>query len=320
MWERSEVKRQTKVCLKQYYWQAVLFMLLFGLITVAVNLLSGVIPLVGLLIPVFVGNVIMVGMVSYFRKQEQGQRDVGIGELFGLFDKEAYLNVVCVQFLMSLKLILWTLLLIIPGIIKRYEYFMVPYLVGEYPQKDHKELFRLSKEMMAGNKLKTWLLEFSFIGWFILGSIPCGIGLIFVLPYYQATLAELYLKLKEQKLGIPRNDSALEDVQGTAGGQGYFAGVQGALAGVNYPVLTGVWMTLGSDASRCNLLIGGAQTSPIHMQIYFDGSQFYVVDYSAAGTCINQQGYLPKEQTVPVLPGTYFRIGSSDDLFVLTCQ
>ena len=93
----------------------------------------------------------------------------------------------------------------IPGIIKHYEYYMVPYLVAEYPDMDSREVFRLSKEMMDGNKLDTWVLELSFIGWYLLGLLICCVGMIFVEPYVEATMAELYLKLREERLGVPRN-------------------------------------------------------------------------------------------------------------------
>ena len=70
---------------------------------------------------------------------------------------------------------------------------------------DSKEIFRLSKPMMDGNKFATWVLELSFIGWYLLGVLCCCIGGFFVNPYYEATLAELYLKLREDRLGIARN-------------------------------------------------------------------------------------------------------------------
>ena len=82
--------------------------------------------------------------------------------------------------------------------------YMVPYLAAEYPDMDRKEVFRLSRQMMAGNKFATWVLELSFIGWYLLGLLACCIGGIFVNPYYEATMAELYLKLREERLGIPR--------------------------------------------------------------------------------------------------------------------
>ena len=80
-----------------------------------------------------------------------------------------------------------------PGIIKHYEYYMIPYLIAEYPEMDSSEAFRLSREMMEGNKLDTFILELSFLGWYLLGLLACGVGMIFVDPYREAALGELYL-------------------------------------------------------------------------------------------------------------------------------
>ena len=84
---------------------------------------------------------------------------------------------------------------------------VVPYLVAEYPEKDRKEIFALSKQMMTGYKFDTFILELSFIGWFLLGVLACGIGTLFVMPYYEGTKAQLYLHLKEERLGIIRSNN-----------------------------------------------------------------------------------------------------------------
>ena len=98
---------------------------------------------------------------------------------------------------MYLKTLLWLFLFIVPGIIKAYEYSMIPYLLAENPNLSADEAFYLSKQMTTGQKADLFVLDLSFIGWIILGLICCGIGILFVLPYPQATRAEVYLNLKE---------------------------------------------------------------------------------------------------------------------------
>ena len=165
----------------------------------------GTMWLVGILWSSFVGNVIQVGCCRYFVESQEIGRSAGLGQVFSGFGGGNYLNVVKVMFMRGLFQMLWTFLLIIPGIIKSYDYYLVPYLLAEYPTIDRKEAFRLSKVMMDGNKLDTWVLELSFIGWYFLGALCCCLGGVFVHPYREATLAELYLKLRQERLGIYRD-------------------------------------------------------------------------------------------------------------------
>lgn len=316
MWTRSELKQRAKAGLKMYYWQGVLAVFLAGTVSAVIPYVLGWIPLISFiaapLAGLFLINVIAVGMCNYFIRSTRLQEDAGLKALLCGFNSETYLNIVVLQFVCGLKLFFWTLLLVIPGIVKRYEYYMVPYLAVEYPEKDRKEIFAMSAQMMRGNKLHTWMLELSFLGWFFLGTLACGIGVLFVMPYMQATLAELYLTLKEEQLGISRGSKTAV--------QGYLVGVQGAFSGMSYLVEEGTVLTIGTDPTRCNIVVRGEQTSPVHLQIAYDGTSFYAADYSDTGTYVLQQNWLPKGQTIAVQPGSYFQLGTSQDVFVLMCQ
>ena len=91
------------------------------------------------------------------------------------------------------------LLFIIPGIVKSYEYMMIPYLLAEHPEMTRQEAFAESKQMMDGNKWDAFVLDLSFIGWFILEKISFGLaGLFFVRPYYETVFAELYEANKQK--------------------------------------------------------------------------------------------------------------------------
>ena len=116
-----------------------------------------------------------------------------IENLFDGFKLGYYGNVVKIMFLMELYLALWTCLFIIPGIIKLYEYRMVPYILAEHSDINHKEAFALSRSMMDGQKLDVFILDLSFIGWGVLSIFTCGIvGIFWAIPYKAATNAELY--------------------------------------------------------------------------------------------------------------------------------
>lgn len=145
----------------------------------------------GFLLTVFVGNVLRIGANRFFVLNRTEM--VRTGTIFDGFRSGHYGNIVLTMFLKELYIMLWTLLFIIPGIIKSFEYMMVPYILAENPGMDQREAFAISKRMMDGEKMSAFVLELSFIGWYLLAGITCGLaGIFYVLPYYEATIAELY--------------------------------------------------------------------------------------------------------------------------------
>ena len=77
---------------------------------------------------------------------------------------------------------------------------MVPYILADNPEIGHSRAIKLSNEMTRGEKWDIFVLDLSFLGWFILGSLAFGIGILFVQPYYDATNAELYIKLRQNAI------------------------------------------------------------------------------------------------------------------------
>ena len=227
MWNRQQVKEQAKLIMKRNYWKMFVITLLAGTLTgekttiiervqnFASNNLSydtspmfyssnfqyifysfiSVASILGILYTIFIGNIIVVGKNGYFIKNHNENPE--LSEIFKGF-KGNYLNVVKIMFLMDLKTLLWLFLFIVPGIIKAYEYSMIPYLLAENPNLSTFQVFSLSKQMTTGQKMDLFVLDLSFLGWIILGALCCGIGLLFVQPYPEATKAEVYLILKQQ--------------------------------------------------------------------------------------------------------------------------
>ena len=227
MWNRQQVKEQAKLIMKRNYWKMFVITLLAGTLTgekttiiervqnFASNNLSydtspifyssnfqyifysfiSIASILGILYTIFIGNVIVIGKSGYFIKNHNENPE--LSEMFKGF-KGNYLNVVKIMFLMNLKIFLWLFLFIVPGIIKAYEYSMIPYLLAENPNLSASEAFSLSKQMTTGQKMDLFVLDLSFLGWIILGLICCGIGILFVQPYPEATRAEVYLILKQQ--------------------------------------------------------------------------------------------------------------------------
>ena len=130
-------------------------------------------------------------------------------DLVSVFDKN-YKYLVVSGLLTKLYIYFWSLLFIIPGIIKTYEYRMIPYILSENPDIGFTKAKDLSRKMTYGNKWKIFILDISFIGWYILGFMCCVVGVIFVKPYVVATKTELYLKLKKN-IDLSEESVKLED-------------------------------------------------------------------------------------------------------------
>ena len=114
-------------------------------------------------------------------------------------------NVVLTQFLRGLYTFLWSLLFIIPGIVRAYGYFAVPYILAENPHIHHKRALELSRAMTMGFKSELFITDLSFLGWQILNGLTLGIlGVFYVNPYIYATRAEIYrfLRAKAMEQGI----------------------------------------------------------------------------------------------------------------------
>ena len=98
--------------------------------------------------------------------------------------------------LVYLYTILWTLLFIVPGIIKGLAYSLTPFIVKDNPQLSPNEAINLSMKMMKGHKFDLFYLYLSFIGWIFLAILTLGIGLLWVIPYMQTSMAAFYLDVK----------------------------------------------------------------------------------------------------------------------------
>ncbi len=170
-------------------WMATLAIFGITFIIIFILIMTAVI-----LIDVFICNPVEVGCKRYFLRNLNEKAQVGnIGYAFD----NNYKNITKTMFFRDLYTVLWTLLLIIPGIVKSYEYQMIPYLLAENPQMTKEQAFAESKRMMTGQKWRAFVLDLSFIGWNILSALTLGIlGIFYVQPYMDATHAALYEALR----------------------------------------------------------------------------------------------------------------------------
>ena len=113
------------------------------------------------LIKIFIGNPLLVGCRRFF--VENSDRKARFGLLGMAFQSGNYSNIVLTMFLRKLFVWLWSLLLLIPGIIKSYSYSMIPYILAENPAIPRKRAFEISRKMMNGQKKSALFLDLSFL-------------------------------------------------------------------------------------------------------------------------------------------------------------
>lgn len=228
MWTRELLKNNAKKVLAFSYWRSFLvcfvagFFLLGEMATPAVNhqinerggyqdffysaqvgflrysgplLVAALMVLViGLAWMIFVMYPVEAGRNRYFMEARVGKAP--FGTLFSVFTQPGLVNVSKTLFFRGLYTFFWSLLFIIPGIYKAYEYRMVSYIIAENPHLPTERAFELSRRMMQGEKMNTFVLDLSFFGWMILCAFTFGIGYLFLAPYMQATYAELYAVMR----------------------------------------------------------------------------------------------------------------------------
>ncbi|HYF83248.1 MAG TPA: DUF975 family protein [Clostridia bacterium] len=150
------------------------------------------------LVSFIIGGPIYFGVAAFFLKLARHEH-AEFSELFSgfsLFKTNFVLN-----FFIMVFTVLWTLLLIVPGIIAAIKYSMAYFIVNDNPGIGALEAITRSKEMMNGHKMRFLEMWLGFLGWFILGVVTLGLGMIYAIPYYRAAKANFYLDLKESYNG-----------------------------------------------------------------------------------------------------------------------
>lgn len=136
-----------------------------------------------------IGGVVQLGYVQFLLKQYRN----GTGDFSDLFSQfNRFGQGFAQMFLRGLYVFLWSLLFLIPGIIKSYSYAMTPFIMAENPNMTASEAIAVSKVIMDGHKWELFCLELSFIGWMFLSVLSFGIGFLFLTPYMNAAFTAFY--------------------------------------------------------------------------------------------------------------------------------
>ncbi len=204
MWTRADLKIKGKAAFMRNYWPCVIASIVFGAATALVSyrvkdheqfqelpyMVAAGLSVVILLLILFVGIPLIVGSCRFFLANRFGE--AALSNILIAYQSNLG-NIVFVMFMKYLQNTLWYMLLIVPGIIKTYEYRMIPYILADNPDISKTEAFAKSREMMMGEKMNLFVLDISFIGWNILSGITFGlVGIFYGNPYIQATYAEFY--------------------------------------------------------------------------------------------------------------------------------
>lgn len=170
---------------------------LCNIVIYVMTYLVGRIPGVGYICSILISSICGVSLCFIYLNLNKGKKPE-IENVFAGFKSE-YLERGLITSLMMIGLVfLYTLLLVVPGIIKSLAYSMSTYLVVDDPKMSGMDALKASEKMMEGHKWELFVLNLSFIGWYLLVPFTFGLLLIYVEPYVQAANLKFYLELKEK--------------------------------------------------------------------------------------------------------------------------
>lgn len=187
---RIELKNAAK---EQIQGKIGLLFVIFIIVTI-IGVGCALVPVIGwfataIITPAFEISLCMI-YLALARNEEISVGDVFKG--FNITGKAVWLYIITEFFTF-----LWSLLLIIPGIVKAFSYAMAPYILADNPELTARESLNESKRIIDGHKFDLFVLQLSFFWWYILGSITFGIAYVYVIPYINATTANFYNSIKE---------------------------------------------------------------------------------------------------------------------------
>ena len=192
--ENSQLRAEARQALQGKWPMAAVAALIYSIVAGGLS----AIPFIGGLCSLFIGLPVAYGIAIVMFGVFKG-KDVDFGVLFEGF--QDYSRIFVTKLLQGIYTALWSLLLVVPGVIKYYSYAMTDSILKEEPEMKNNAAIEKSMAMMENNKMKLFLLDLSFIGWALLAIVTFGIGFLFLQPYMQVSRAAFYEDLKAQQGG-----------------------------------------------------------------------------------------------------------------------
>ena len=184
----KEIKMYAKEAVKGNRGPLIIGLLVMGALSSAANF----VPFVGWLVPILLTGPLVLGITSVSLKIVRGEH-VETSSVFDGFKN--FMNAFVTYLLQGIYIVLWTCLLIVPGIIKSYSYALTFYILEDNPTMSANDAITESRRLMDGNKWRLFCLHFSFIGWHLLAILTFGILYFWLTPYIEAATAEFYRSL-----------------------------------------------------------------------------------------------------------------------------
>ncbi len=157
--------------------------------------MSLVVSLAGILLT----GALSSGVANMFLQQNRTQGYLEADD--ALFGFKHYIDSLALHIISSIIIALWTLLLIVPGIVKSYSYAMIWYVKADHKHYSWRDCMDESKEIMYGHRFELFVLQLSFIGWYIVGLLCFGIGTLWVNAYREAAMAAFYERISSEGVG-----------------------------------------------------------------------------------------------------------------------
>ncbi len=189
---RVELKNEAKEQIKGKIGILFLIFLIIAIIGVG----SSFVPIVGWFATIIIMPAFNISLCMIFLNLAK-KEDISVGDVFKGFNITG--KAVWLYIITNFFVFLWSLLLIIPGIIKAFSYSMASFILADNPELTAREALEESKRIMEGHKFDLFVLQLSFFWWYLLGAITFGIAYVYVVPYFEATMTNFYNEIKDKK-------------------------------------------------------------------------------------------------------------------------
>lgn len=339
----AELKALAKARLKNNWGTAILVILLQGVITYVVGI---ALPGIGNIASLILSGPLTFGVTYVYVQFSYGQ-SAQVGDAFKGFSY--FGNTFLLYLLRAIFVALWSLLLVVPGIMKAYSYAMATYLMVQEPSISAQDALKKSEQCMKGHRMEMFMLVLSFFGWWMLCIVTFGVATLFVAPYLNETLILFFQQLngnmQQNYHGSTEENRAMAasmpaEASGRAGETtvlnagslptapvyqteaetGVFTGITGGLAKQVFALPDGALYAVGRDAEASGILTAqdNSSVSRCHCTIRYSQVDdcYFLMDRSANGTFVNGIR-LPKEIEQRIEHGTLVSLGDGRESFRL---